>query len=66
LDESKLFCQELKYKLCELQNGPTVGKVELQADEEMVTYYTGLSNFATLIVFKLALKIISVSKKHGK
>ena len=62
LEESKLSCQELKYKLRELQNGPTVSKEELQADEEMVTYYTGLPNFATLmLVFELALNVISVS-----
>ena len=61
-----MSCQELKYKLYELQNGPTVSKEELQADKEMVTYYTGLPNFATLmLVFELALNVISVSKEHG-
>jgi len=66
LDDSKLSCQKLKSKLHELQNGPTVSKEELQADDKMVTYYTGLPNFSTLIlVFELVLKVISVSKEHG-
>jgi len=44
----------------------TVSKEELQADNEMVTYYTGLPSFSTvMLVFELALKVISMSKEHG-
>ena len=66
LQKSKSTCEELRSQLHKLRNGPTITQEELQSDKEMVTYYTGLPSFATLmLVFELALKVIPVPKEHG-
>ena len=37
-----------------------------EENNDMVTYYTGLPNFETLmLVFELAQKVILISKEHG-
>ena len=49
-----------------LQARPTITKEQLQENEDMVTYYTGLPNFETLtLVFDLAQKVMPNSKEHG-
>ena len=68
LEEYKVFNQWLQSQLQEakmLQARPTITKEQLQEDEDMVTYYTGLANFGTLMLtFELAEKIMSKCQKN--
>ena len=58
----QLQLQEIKA----LQVRPTITKEQLLENNDMVTYYTGLPNFETLmLVFELAQKVILNSKEHG-
>ena len=58
----QLHMQEIKA----LQARPTITKEQLQENNDMVTYYTGLPNFETLmLVFELAEKVMLNSKEHG-
>ena len=58
----QLHLQEIKA----LQARPTITKEQLQENNDMVTYYTGLPNFETLmLVFELAEKVMLNSKEHG-
>lgn len=49
-----------------LQARPTITKEQFQENNDMVTCYSGLSNFETLtLVFELAQKVMLNSKEHG-
>ena len=69
LEEYKFSNQQLQSQLQEakmLQARTTITKEQLQEDEDMVTYYTGLPNLGTLtLVFELTEKVIPNSKEHG-
>ena len=66
LEECKQKLQSQLQEAKLLQARPTIIKEQLQENEDMVTYYTGLPNFETLtLVFDLAQKVMPNSKEHG-
>ena len=69
LEEYKFSNQQLQSQLLEvkmLHARPTITKEQLQEDEDMVAYYTGIPNFGTLtLIFELVEKVMPNSKEHG-